>query len=221
MGVAALSILKHYWKMPLPRVSVVICVYNGAQYVGHALDSVFAQGFDGMEVIVVDDGSTDTTPQVLEGYGDRVRVIRQDNRGEAAARNTGVEASRARYTAFLDADDVWLPGRLEKTVAALDSEPNAVLAYADAVAVDERDHPLAATYVPARPGPAAVTGRPAHRRMVADPANNHAHSVRSVPGRRRLPRTVQENGIRRLLVFLADARAGTVCLFAPSPRTLS
>jgi len=135
--------------MLLPDVSVVICVYNGASTVGSALDSVFAQSLAPSETIVVDDGSTDSTPQVLAKYGDRIRVIRQENKGLATARNVGVAASSAPYVAFLDADDVWLPRRLEKTVAALDSAPDAVLAYANAMVVNEREQVIADSCVPA------------------------------------------------------------------------
>ena len=133
----------------MPRVSVVICVYNGAPCVGRALDSVFTQDFDGVEVIVVDDGSTDDTPAVLNPYRDRAQIIRQENQGLAGARNAGVAAGRGEYVAFIDADDVWLPGRVAKTVAALDRAPNAVLAYSNAILVDAQDRPLAQSYVPA------------------------------------------------------------------------
>ncbi|MFI5351671.1 MAG: glycosyltransferase family 2 protein [Candidatus Binatales bacterium] len=134
--------------MMRPAVSVVICVYNGASIVGRALDSVFAQNFDGVEVVVVDDGSTDRTAEVLDRYGDRIRVIRQDNQGLALARNAGVAASRSEFVAFLDADDLWMPGRLAKTVAALEHEPGAVLAFSDAVPVDSLDQPLGPSFVP-------------------------------------------------------------------------
>ncbi len=135
--------------MEQPRVSVVIPVFNCESSVARAIDSILAQKFEGTEIVVVDDGSTDATPQALDRYRDRVRVIRQENRGSPAARNVGVEASRAQYVAFLDADDVWLPGRLEKTFAALDSDREAVLAYSDAIRVDERDQIIAESCVPA------------------------------------------------------------------------
>jgi glycosyltransferase involved in cell wall biosynthesis len=128
--------------MTAPRVSVVICVYNGEKFVGRAIDSALAQGFDGAEVVVVDDGSTDGTSAILARYGDRIRVVRQGNRGLAASRNVGVQASRAEYVAFLDADDVWLAGRLAKTVGALDRNPAAVLAFSDTILLDYSDTPL-------------------------------------------------------------------------------
>jgi glycosyltransferase involved in cell wall biosynthesis len=122
-----------------PRVSVVVPVYNGERCVANAIDSILAQDFAGLEVIAVDDGSVDGTPQVLRGYGDRIRVLRQDNQGGPAACNAGVAASRAELIAFLDADDVWLSERLAKTVAALDGKPDAVLAYTDTMLVDGSD----------------------------------------------------------------------------------
>src|SRR5208282_1382683 len=128
--------------MTVPAVSSVICVYNGASCVARALDSALMQDFSGAEVIVVDDGSTDRTPELLCAYGDRIRLIRQSNRGLAASRNVGVAASRAPYIAFLDADDVWLPGRLAKTVAALENNPASVLAYSNAALVDYSNTPV-------------------------------------------------------------------------------
>ncbi|MFZ0888804.1 MAG: glycosyltransferase [Candidatus Binataceae bacterium] len=118
------------------RVSSVIPVFNGERTIRAAIDSVLAQEFDGQEAIVVDDGSTDATPAILAGYGDRIRVLTQPNRGVAAARNAGVRASRGEYLAFLDSDDQWLPGRLARTFAALAAAPSAVMAFADVLASD-------------------------------------------------------------------------------------
>jgi glycosyltransferase involved in cell wall biosynthesis len=97
----------------MPTVSVVIPAYNAEAYLREALDSVFAQTRPPDEVVVVDDGSTDRTSEVAASYGDRVRLLRQPNRGEAAARNAGVLAARGALIAFLDADDTWLPRYLE------------------------------------------------------------------------------------------------------------
>ncbi len=98
-----------------PLVSVIIPVYNGERYVAQALDSVFRQDYRPFEVIVVDDGSTDRTAQIICGY-DSVHYIRQMNQGVASARNTGITASRGEIIAFLDSDDFWPPGRLTVTV---------------------------------------------------------------------------------------------------------
>jgi glycosyltransferase involved in cell wall biosynthesis len=112
-------------------VSVVIPAYNAARYLGEALDSVFAQTVTDLEVVVVDDGSTDDTPQIAQGYGSRVRYVRQANAGVASARNRGLAESTGRYVAFLDADDTWLPGKLERQVAALAARPAARVCHTD------------------------------------------------------------------------------------------
>lgn len=101
-------------------VSVVIPTYNYARYIGEAIDSALAQTLPPIEVIVVDDGSTDDTQAVLAAYGDRIRVLRQENEGVAIARNSGIAAARGEYVAFLDADDVWKPRKLELQMARFD-----------------------------------------------------------------------------------------------------
>lgn len=118
--------------MPPPRVSVIVPVYNRPVYVRQAVDSALAQECPGgFEVIVVDDGSTDDTPQVLASYGDRIRVVRQRNGGAAAARNAGIGAAQGEYFALLDSDDVWMPGKLAAQVALLDAHPDAGFAHSD------------------------------------------------------------------------------------------
>src|SRR5947199_8414115 len=87
--------------------------YNYARYLREAIDSALGQTCAPLEVIVVDDGSTDETPEVLSSYGDRIRVIRQQNQGVAVARNAGIAAAGGDYLAFLDSDDIWYPRKLE------------------------------------------------------------------------------------------------------------
>ena len=114
-----------------PRVSVIIPVYNGAATISHVLQSIFDQTFTDYEVVVVDDGSTDETASILEQFGSRIVVIRQPNQGFCAARNAGIAKSSAEYLALLDADDFWLPTKLEKSIAILDKSPQVALVYTD------------------------------------------------------------------------------------------
>lgn len=98
--------------MDWPGVSVVIPAYNYAHYLPLAIDSALRQNYPKLEIVVVDDGSTDNTPEVIAAYGDKIRCIRKKNAGLSAARNTGIEEASHPYVAFLDADDEWLPGML-------------------------------------------------------------------------------------------------------------
>ena len=132
----------------MTHVSVIIPVFNNAATVGRAVSSALAQDFDrGFEVIVVNDGSTDTTTEILASFAERIRIITQENRGPAAARNAGVAAAIGEYLAFLDADDEWLPGKLAATVPLLDAAPSTVLVFTDAVPVDAHGNRVGASYV--------------------------------------------------------------------------
>lgn len=102
-----------------PLVSAILPAYNAERYIGEAIASVFRQTHRPIEVIVVDDGSTDGTAAVAEAYGDKVRVIRQKNTGQAIARNVGLAAARGDFVAFLDADDVWTDDHLEELLPPL------------------------------------------------------------------------------------------------------
>ncbi len=100
-------------------VSIIIPTFNCGAFISEALESVFAQTFTAYEVIVVDDGSTDHTREVINRYEEKVRYIYQENRGVSAARNTGIKNARGRFIAFLDADDVWMPEKLEWQMKAM------------------------------------------------------------------------------------------------------
>lgn len=102
-----------------PLVTTIIPTYNRAHLVSEAIESVLNQSYKNVEVVVVDDGSTDETQAVLAKYRDRVRSIRQENAGPAAARNRGIANSTGALIAFLDSDDLWLPNKLERQVALL------------------------------------------------------------------------------------------------------
>jgi len=105
------------------RVSVVIPLYNGARYIAAALDSVYAQGQDDMEVIVVDDGSTDAGADVVLAYPQPVSLVAQANSGSGAARNHGAAMARGEFLAFLDADDLWAEGKLAAQLALFAQQP--------------------------------------------------------------------------------------------------
>jgi glycosyltransferase involved in cell wall biosynthesis len=100
-------------------VSVVVPVHNGMRFLGHAIESVLAQRHPALEILVVDDGSTDQTPDVANAMAGAIRYIRQENRGPAAARNAGIRLARAEVLAFVDADDLWPAGKLDRQLPVL------------------------------------------------------------------------------------------------------
>lgn len=116
-------------RSPQITISAVIPTYNRASLLGRAIDSVLAQTRPVQEIIVVDDGGTDDTAEVVARYGKAVKYVRRVNGGLAAARNTGVQNSRCDWVAFLDDDDEWLPHRIESQVAVLTKNPSAILCY--------------------------------------------------------------------------------------------
>ena len=120
-----------------PTVSVVIPAYNYARYLSMAIESALAQTHPPLEVIVVDDGSTDETPSVLAAHGDRIRAIRQPNGGAGAARNTGIAAARGDYLAFLDSDDLWRRDKLELQLARFARDPDLGLVHCGVETIDE------------------------------------------------------------------------------------
>lgn len=122
-----------------PSVSVVIPAYNRARCIGEAIESVLSQetGFP-FEVIVVDDGSADDTAEVARSYGDPVRVITKENGGPASARNAGVLAARSGLIAFLDSDDLMLPGRLAQQCAFMRAHPEVIVSFGDIISDTHR-----------------------------------------------------------------------------------
>lgn len=105
------------------RISCILPVRDGERFLEEALDSVLAQGRTEMQIVVVDDGSTDGTPAILERYGDHVEVVRQEPTGVAAARNAGLRRARGELLAFQDADDLWMPGKMDRLEARFDARP--------------------------------------------------------------------------------------------------
>lgn len=99
--------------MEQPFISVIIPVWNTEKYIADAINSVLTQDYPNLEIIVVNDGSTDNTLQVLESFGDKITIINQENQGQSVARNVGIQASRGSIIGLLDADDMWVPNHLK------------------------------------------------------------------------------------------------------------
>ncbi len=118
-------------------VSVIITTFNRAGLVCHAIESVLAQTYTDVEVIVVDDGSTDGTESVVRGYGARVRYMRQGHAGQSSAQNHGMSVATGKYLAHLDSDDLWQPWHLEQCVQALEDDPEIGLVFTDHERFDE------------------------------------------------------------------------------------
>jgi glycosyltransferase involved in cell wall biosynthesis len=174
-------------RMIKPLISGIVPAYNGERYLQETLDSMLAQTYQALEVIVVDDGSTDGTAKVVAGYGDKVRYLRQENSGPAIARNRGIDAARGEFIAFLDADDLWHPEKLMRQMARFEARQelelsityvqNFWIAGLSAEAERYRDHPLS------RPVPGYLTQALLARRSVFetvgkfDPDLKHAEKT--------------------------------------------
>jgi glycosyltransferase involved in cell wall biosynthesis len=130
--------------MTAPTVSAVVTTYNYGRFLPDALDSVLGQSHRELEIVVIDDGSTDDTAAVVRRYADRgVRYVRRPHGGAGRARNAGLEVTSAPLVAFLDADDAWLPDRVEAGLAHLARHPELALVAAHAYACDEQLRPTA------------------------------------------------------------------------------
>lgn len=123
-------------------ISVVIPTYNHGAFLDEALASVFAQSAPALEVIIVDDGSIDDTAEVLRRHAGRIRVIQQTNRGVAAARNAGAAVATRELIAFLDADDAWLPSKLERQLSRFVADPALGLVHCGVEEIDQHGRRL-------------------------------------------------------------------------------
>lgn len=128
-------------------VSVVLPTWNRAYVLPRAVESVLAQSYPRVELLVVDDGSTDDTAAVMARYGSRVRYLARANGGVAAARNTGLSAVHGEFVALLDSDDEWLPWKLEAQLAVLREFPDAGMVWSDMTAVDEHGKVVGERYL--------------------------------------------------------------------------
>lgn len=115
-----------YDDLSMATVSVIIPTYNRAWALTEAIESVMAQDYHDFEIVVVDDGSTDNTPEILQAFPE-ILVLTQDRQGVSAARNAGIERASGRLITFLDSDDLWLPAKISTQVAFLDSSPDALI----------------------------------------------------------------------------------------------
>ena len=117
--------------MDAPVFSVILPTFNRDRFLRDALDSIFIQGVSDVQVIVVDDGSTDNTEAVVAAYGRGIEYVHQENGGTAAARNTGLSRAKGRFISFLDSDDVWLPGKMKAELSIFDGDPSAEAVISD------------------------------------------------------------------------------------------
>lgn len=121
-----------------PTVSVCIPTYNRKDYVRETLDSIFAQTYKDLEVVVVDDGSTDGTEEMIKRVGYPVRYYWQENRGEAAARNKLIGLAEGQFITFLDSDDLLIPNTVERMISVMEAEDEEVIVYGPYLRIDEK-----------------------------------------------------------------------------------
>ena len=133
--------------MHKPIVSVILPVYNEEKYIGSAVDSILSQSLKNIELIIIDDGSTDKTLSILQTYkkDSRVRIVSQENSGLATALNNGIAISQGKYIARQDADDLSVQDRLEKQVNYMDLHPDIGILGSNYHTIDENDNILATT----------------------------------------------------------------------------
>jgi glycosyltransferase involved in cell wall biosynthesis len=141
--------VNHPYTVNHPKVSVIIPVFRVEKYIYLTLKSVFEQTFQDFEILIIDDGSPDTSIDICKKFEDhRLKIIRQSNRGLSSARNTGIRNSLGEFIAFLDGDDLWLPDKLEKHLNHLASAPDVGISFCRSELVDEKGNPLGTFLMP-------------------------------------------------------------------------
>jgi len=126
-----------------PRVSVIMPVFNVEDYIADAIQSVLEQTYGAFELLIIDDAGSDASIEICKLFDDcRIRIISQENRGLAGARNTGIRHARGDLLAFLDSDDLWAPTKLENHVAHFDTSPHLGISYAPSALIDENGKPI-------------------------------------------------------------------------------
>ena len=133
-----------------PLVSILISNYNCDRYLASAIDSALAQTYAHIEIIVVDDGSTDDSRQILESYAESIITIFKENGGQASAFNAGFRVSKGEIICLLDADDLWLPCKVERVVASFKNRPQATVVYHKVQNIDAEDLPIGQPWPPYR-----------------------------------------------------------------------
>jgi len=132
-----------------PLVTVVMPLYNSAATVKESLESVLSQTYTNLEILVVNDGSTDDGVEICQGYNDlRIRLLHQQNRGLAGARNTGIRQAKGEFLGLLDSDDLWLPTKVERHVAHLQSRPEVGISFSRSGFIDENSRPIGIYQMP-------------------------------------------------------------------------
>jgi glycosyltransferase involved in cell wall biosynthesis len=133
----------------MKKVSVIIPVYNVEQYVAQTLESVLAQTYTNLEIIIVDDETPDRSIDICRRYADpRIQIIQQKNRGLAGARNTGIRHATGDYIALLDSDDLWLPNKIQRQVEHLESSPHVGVSFCRSAFIDDLGKPLGTYQMP-------------------------------------------------------------------------
>ena len=133
------------------KVSIIVPVYNGKQYIESAIHSLLGEDFTNFEIIIVDDGSTDETSNLIKkNFGSSILLVRKTNGGACSAINEGVRHSTGEYIAFCDQDDIWDSTKLKKQVDYLESHPAVGMVYSDAFVIDENGHRLGKTWMESR-----------------------------------------------------------------------
>jgi glycosyltransferase involved in cell wall biosynthesis len=128
----------------IPRVSVILPVYNGERYLAESIESVLSQTYTAYEIVVVNDGSQDGSMEIVKRYigSGRIKYVEQTNQGVANARNTGIFHSSGEFIALLDQDDAWLPDKLEKQIDFMDAHPEVALLHARVACIDGEGRPI-------------------------------------------------------------------------------
>lgn len=158
--------------MPMKLISVIVPVYNVEQYIEQTIRSVLAQTYPHFELIIVDDGSPDRSIEICQQFTDeRIKIIRQKNRGLAGARNTGIRHAKGEYLAFLDSDDLWLPEKLAKHVQHLDSSPEVGLSFSRSAFIDANGNSMGIYQMP------KLTNIPASHLLCRNPIGNGSAPV--------------------------------------------